>query len=245
MKVKSESEVAQSCPTPSDPMDCSPPGSSIHGIFQGRVLEWGGVGCQYLSLEEGKYIIIALLKSPSCYPTHLLVGFPMFFNSDLASWKWKDSGAIKGDGLLNPLLDLLYQAWRLGILELFNSNINSSPPVYLYFGGFPGGSDGKESACNVGDLGLIPGLGRSPGGEHGNPLQYSCLENPMNRRAWWATVLGVAKSWAWLSAQHSTFVFFILLILRILSHLPVVVVKRRSRRRRWRGGWRQGGGGEG
>ena len=45
--------------------------------------------------------------------------------------------------------------------------------------GFPGGSDGKESACNVGDLGSIPGLGRSPGGGHGNPLQCSCLENPM------------------------------------------------------------------
>ena len=44
---------------------------------------------------------------------------------------------------------------------------------------FPGGSDGIESNCNVGDLGLIPGLGRSPGGGHGNPLQYSCLENPM------------------------------------------------------------------
>ena len=44
--------------------------------------------------------------------------------------------------------------------------------------GFPGGSDGKESACNVGDLGLILGVGRSPGGGHGNPLQYSCLENP-------------------------------------------------------------------
>ena len=52
----------------------------------------------------------------------------------------------------------------------------------------PGGSDGKESACNVGDLGSIPGLGRSPGGEHGNPLQYSCQENPMNRGVWRATV---------------------------------------------------------
>ena len=50
--------------------------------------------------------------------------------------------------------------------------------------GFPGGSDGKESACNAGDLGLIPGLRRSPGGRHGNPLQYSCLENPMDRAAW-------------------------------------------------------------
>ena len=49
--------------------------------------------------------------------------------------------------------------------------------------GFPGGSDGNESACNVGDLGLIPGLGRSPGEGHGNPIQYSCLGNPMDRGA--------------------------------------------------------------
>ena len=61
--------------------------------------------------------------------------------------------------------------------------------------GFPGGSDGKESACNAGDLGSIPGLGRSPGGGHGNLLQYSWPGgNPMDREAWWATVHGVAKS---------------------------------------------------
>ena len=59
---------------------------------------------------------------------------------------------------------------------------------------FPGGPDGKESTCNAGDLGSIPGLGRSPGGGHGNLLQYSCLENPMDRGAWWATVHGVAKN---------------------------------------------------
>ena len=52
---------------------------------------------------------------------------------------------------------------------------------------------GKESACNIGDLGLTPGLGRSPGEGNGNPLQYSCLGNPMDRGAWWATVRGVAK----------------------------------------------------
>ena len=55
---------------------------------------------------------------------------------------------------------------------------------------FPGGSDGKESACNAGDLGSIPGLGRSPGGAHGNRLQYSCLENPMHGGAWWASLWG-------------------------------------------------------
>ena len=60
--------------------------------------------------------------------------------------------------------------------------------------GFPSSSNDKESACNAGDLGLIPGLERSPGGGHGNPLQYSCLESPIDRGAWWATVHGVAKS---------------------------------------------------
>ena len=60
--------------------------------------------------------------------------------------------------------------------------------------GFPGGSDGKASAYNVGDLGSIPGSGRSPGEGNGNPLQYSCLENPMDGGAWQATVHGVAKS---------------------------------------------------
>ena len=59
---------------------------------------------------------------------------------------------------------------------------------------FPGGSDGKESACNAGDLGSIPGLGRSPEEGNGNPLQYSCLENSMDRGAWWATVHAVTET---------------------------------------------------
>ena len=60
--------------------------------------------------------------------------------------------------------------------------------------GFPGGSDSTESTCNEGDLSSIPQLGRSPGEGNDNPLQYSCLENPMDRGAWQATVHGVAKS---------------------------------------------------
>ena len=65
--------------------------------------------------------------------------------------------------------------------------------------GFPGSSDGKESACSKGDSGSIPGSGRSPGEGNGNPLQYSCLENSMERGAWRATALGVAKSQTQLS----------------------------------------------
>ena len=71
-----------------------------------------------------------------------------------------------------------------------------SPPVLWNFLvlGFPGGLDDEESACNVRDLGSIPGLGRSPGGGHGDPLQCPCPENPVDRGAWQATVHGVAKS---------------------------------------------------
>ena len=61
--------------------------------------------------------------------------------------------------------------------------------------GFPGGSDSKESASNAGDPGMVPGSGRSPGEGNGNPLQYSCLENSMDRGAWRATIHGVARSW--------------------------------------------------
>ena len=60
--------------------------------------------------------------------------------------------------------------------------------------GFSGGSDGKESSCNAGDMGSIPELGKSPGERNGSLLQYSCLENPTDRGAWWAAVHGVTKS---------------------------------------------------
>ena len=64
-----------------------------------------------------------------------------------------------------------------------------------YTGDFPCGTDGKESAGNAEDLVWIPGLGRSPGGGHGNPLQYSSLENSMDKGDWQATVHGASKSW--------------------------------------------------
>ena len=117
MKVKSESEVAQSCPTLRDPMDCSPPGFSVHGIFQARVLEWGAIVCLFLGGHS------------HIYPRRL-----------------------------------------------------------------PCSSNGKESACEAEDLDLIPGLGSSFGEGNGNSLQYSCLENSMDREAWQATICGVAES---------------------------------------------------
>ena len=79
--------------------------------------------------------------------------------------------------------------------------------MYTLDWGFPGGSVGKEPACNARDardMGSIPGSGRSPGEEHGNPLQDSCLENAMDRGAWRAAVPGAAQSQTRLKQQHST-----------------------------------------
>ena len=72
-------------------------------------------------------------------------------------------------------------------------NPNLYTPI-SYLMGFPGDPEGKASACSAGDPGLIPRSGRSPGEGNGNPLQYSCLENPMDREAWYTTVHGIAKS---------------------------------------------------
>ena len=84
-----------------------------------------------------------------------------------------------------------------------NTDMNK---VFLPWG-FPGSSDGKESVCNAEDSGLIPGLGRSPGGGNVYPLQCSCLENSMDRGAWWATVHEVTKSWTQLSDSHTHTLF--------------------------------------
>ena len=95
-------------------------------------------------------------------------------------------GSIPGQGSRSHMLRL-----RPNTVKKRNKN------KYWYF---PGGSEVKASACNEGDLGSIPGSGRSPGEGNGNPLQYSCLEKPMGGGAWWATLVhGVIKSRTWLS----------------------------------------------
>ena len=90
--------------------------------------------------------------------------------------------------------------------------------VYVPHQGFPGGSEVKASAWNAGYQGSIPGLGRSPGEGNGNPLQYSCLKNPMEGGAWWATVHGAEKSWT----QLSDFTFFLSFFLPLLIILSVL-----------------------
>ena len=92
--------------------------------------------------------------------------------------------------------------------------------IYKSFEGFHGGSVGKQSACNAGDPGLIPGLGKSPGERKGYPLQYSCLENSMDRLAgaWQATVLGISKSKSFENLIN-LFVAFLAVLSLLLSGL--------------------------
>ena len=113
-----------------------------------------------------------------------------------------DCGTIEGalgwessPWVLDPVLCSTAWSWA-----------SQSPTVGLSIRtfGFPAGSDGKESACNAGDLSSVPGLGRSPGGGNCNPLQYSCLGNPMERGAWWATGHGVTRSQTRLSDEAWT-----------------------------------------
>ena len=92
-------------------------------------------------------------------------------------------------------------ALSLNQLKIFNTLKKKNSSMSL----MPGGSDGKTSTYNAGDPGSIRGSGRSPGEGNGNPLQYSCLENPMDGGAWWATVPGVAKSRTRLSDFTFTF----------------------------------------
>ena len=157
----------QSCPTLSDPMDCSLTGSSVHGIFQARVLEWGAIAFSGIS-SHGSYLF------------------------------------------------------------LFFLHIKHYIDFYLYILDFPGGSDGEESACNAGDLDSIPGSERSPGEGNGYWLQYSCLENSMDRGAWRATVHGVAgvrHDWVTNSFIHFNWtkdeMSFISCIFSPFSHMPL------------------------
>ena len=106
-------------------------------------------------------------------PTPAFLGFP-------CSSAGKESACNAGKPGFNPWFRKI--PWRRDRLPT---------PAFL---GFPSGSDGKESICNAGDPGSISGLERSPGGGHGNPLQYSCLETPKDRRAWRAIVSGLTKS---------------------------------------------------
>ena len=119
------------------------------------------------------------------------------FSITFLSWMW-----VNEENLLKNVNALICQStfWKRVPQE-------SNEQIYCWVcSTVPfGGSDSKESTCNAGDLGLIPGLERFPGEGNSYPFQYFGLENSMDRAAWWATVHGITKSWTWLSNFHFCF----------------------------------------
>ena len=159
---------AQSCPTLCEPRDCNPPGSIVHRIFQAKILEWVAISSSRGSSWPRGRTGLSCI---SCIVRQIL-------------YYWHH--------LRSPFLVHFYSVVNM-IHQLNKFHLNTYSLVR-----FPGGSDGKDSACNAGNQSSMLRLGGFPGEEKGILLQYSFLENSMNRGAWWATVHVVAKSQTWL-----------------------------------------------
>ena len=226
-------EVSQSCLTLYDPVDCSLPGSSIHGIFQARVLEWVAISFSRGSSQPRGWTWISCIAG-RC--------FTIWARSEASEGYERENGKavrVLKLGKIAKVTNLGYRVelcilrdvvgqgtsvndkrWARQKASLIAQLVKNLPamqetlvqflgqedpleknrlpnPVFL---GFPCGSAGKESTCNVGDLGSIPGLGRSSGEGKGYPLQYSGLENPMDRIVHW-----VKNSWTQLIDFHFHF----------------------------------------
>ena len=113
-------------------------------------------------------------------------------------------GHLKALSICHPLVNSTAWIRRsangvLAAVTVCRILISTSHAGDTHCNGFPGGAVLKNLPANAGDVGSIPSSGRSPGGGNGNLLQYSCLEHPMDRRAWWDTIYGVVKSWTRLS----------------------------------------------
>ena len=210
-----------------DPTNCSPPGSSVLGILQARILEWIAISSFRKSFWPRDHICVSYI---SCiggqvlyhqhhlgsHTPHIPVCNTILAYSDqphktfffwfldmeiillLFAIPFACSTLLQGQVLLFTSLEIIFFIHFFFFLLLYLST-SSLTHMMLYCLDFPGGSEVKESACNAGDLDSIPGSGRSPGEGNGNLHQYSCLENPMDGGAWWATVHRVAKSKARLS----------------------------------------------
>ena len=158
-------------------MDCNQSGSSVCGILQARILE--GLSC----CPPGD------LPDPGIEPTSPALAFPepLGKQSNLCQLQ-----SVRAKAALHTAL------WPCKHSSGLQQRMKIRLSDFIMLHGLPWWLSGKESACNTGatgDTDSIPGSGRSPGGEHGNLLQYSCLENPTDREAWWARVHRVTKSW--------------------------------------------------
>ena len=174
------SSITQSCPTLYDTMDCSTPGFPVHHQLPELA--------QLMSVESvmpTNHLILCcpLLLLPSIFPSirvfsyesGLRIRWPKYW-----SFSFSISPSNEYLGLISFRMDWLGLLVVQGTLKSLLQHHSSNVSIVWCLTCFPGGSDGKASACNVGDLGSIPGSGRSPREGNGNPLQYSCLENSMD-----------------------------------------------------------------
>ena len=170
-------ELLQSCLTLCNPSHHSPPDFSVHGILQASILQWVAISFfrrssrprdrTQASYMAGRFFTVWPTKE-----AHLDI-----------YWKLKQRKPKQNPHIMNECV--LTMLWLSSWNHLWRFSHGQD---------FPGGSEGKASAYSVGDPGSIPGSGRSPEEGNGNPLQYSCLENPIDGGAWWAAVHGVTKS---------------------------------------------------
>ena len=235
---KSEGEVARSCPTLCDPVDSSPSGSFIHGIFWKRVLERVAVSFSRGSSQPRNRTRVSCISGRrfTAWATRESLNLPLIslasgksFNRSvlLRLWRRKNNSYLPSvswcEGLNNllhihhleqhlvlnnsikfaficyflPHYSLVVFGWRLARPKQpchrnsYNTWIMGTK--FCVSAGLPGGAAVKNQLASAGDAGSIPGSGRSPGGRYENPLQHSCLENSVDRGAWWAIVHVVAK----------------------------------------------------
>ena len=214
---KEKVKVTQSCLTLCDPMDCSPPGSSVHGILRVRILEWVAIPfSRGSSRPQGSNPGLPYCRRNLYHLSHqgiptgsFLAAAPdQIFTQLHTMLRAMDTDRSQTEVVL-ALLGLIVKT-----RGQHTKALSGLPPTFVnkvllkhtlpicWHTVLPGDS---ESACNAGDLGLISGSGRSPGGRHGYPLQYSYLENSVDGGAWGATVHGVPKSQTRLSDSHFQF----------------------------------------
>ena len=190
--------VTRSCLTFSDPIDCNPPGSSVHGISQARILEW--VAISFLGNLPNLGIKPA---SPAWQVDSLPHTEPL--EKPLHEY---DRCSINMCWMINETFRFQHKFNFLKEASFQEKNYIPLLYIRIAFYGLLQWLRSKKSTCNAGDTGdihSILGSERSPGEGNGNPLQYSLLENAMDRGGWWTTVHSIAKSWTWLQwlSMHS------------------------------------------